>query len=312
MEDGDVVGRLSPFLRVRPELQQICRFGEQWASPHEPEEPGWAPFHIVTSGSCALDVGERTGIVLGTGDVAVLPHGGRHTVRSAVDKGGPVVRASVRERRADGIVVKANVDGEPETTLVCGRLRFEQASGNLVLAALPAVVVLADSRGGDARVARGVVELIRVELEGGRMGAAAVAGALATAIAVLVLRTHLASGAGEEVGTLALLGRRQTARALTAMLAEPGRHWTLDELAEQAMTSRATLVRLFRGACGRAPLAFLGHLRLVLARNRLRAGSEPIAVIAGEVGYESETAFSRAYVRQFAIAPGADRRTVGV
>jgi AraC family transcriptional activator of mtrCDE len=96
------------------------------------------------------------------------------------------------------------------------------------------------------------------------------------------------------------------------MLAEPGRHWTLDELAEQAMTSRATLVRLFRGECGRAPLAFLGHLRLVLARNRLRAGSEPIAVIAGEVGYESETAFSRAYVRQFAIAPGADRRTVGV
>ena len=74
------------------------------------------------------------------------------------------------------------------------------------------------------------------------------------------------------------------------------------------MTSRATLVRLFRAASGRAPLALLANLRLSLARNRLRASSEPIAAIAAEVGYESETAFSRAYARHFTTAPGADRK----
>ncbi len=308
MEDGDVVARLTPFLRVHPELQQICRFRAQWASPHGPEEPGWAPFHIVTSGSCTLDAGGRRGIELLTGDVAVLPHGGPHTVRAAPGSSGPASRPTVRERREDGIVVKANVEGDPDTTLVCGRLRFEAASGNMVLAGLPPVIILAAATGQDAGAVRRMVELIRLELGRNRLGAAAIAGALATAIFVLVLRTHLEHGGGDEVGTLALLGRRQTARVLSAMLRDPARHWTLDELAEQAMTSRATLVRLFRAACGHAPLAFLANLRLSLARSRLRAGSEPIAAIAAEVGYESETAFSRAYARHFATAPGADRK----
>ncbi len=304
MEDG-VVSPLALFLRVRPELREICRFGAQWSSPHGPEEAGWAPFHIVTSGSCLLDAGERHGIELRTGDVAVLPHGGPHTVRAAPGRSGPPSTASIRERREDGIVVKANVD-DPDTTLVCGRLRFEEASGNMVLAALPAVVVLAAWSGEDANTARRMVELIRLELDGNRLGAAAIAGALANAIVVLVLRTHL-EHEGADVGTFALLGRRQTARALAAMLRDPARHWTLDELAEQAMTSRATLVRMFRAASGSPPLAFLANLRLSLARHRLRASREPIGVIAAQVGYDSETAFSRAYARRFTTPPGADR-----
>ena len=222
MEDDGVVARLAPFLRVHPELQQICRFGAQWASPHGPEEAGWAPFHIVTSGSCALDAGERHGIELLTGDVAVLPHGGPHTVRAAPGRRGSLSKPSIRERREDGIVVKANVDGDPDTTLVCGRLRFEAASGNMVLAALPAIVILAAATGEDADAARRMVELIRLELDGDRLGAAAIAGALANAIVVLVLRTHLERGGGEESGILALLAKRQTARALAAMLRDPG------------------------------------------------------------------------------------------
>ena len=38
------------------------------------------------------------------------------------------------------------------------------------------------------------------------------------------------------------------------------------------------------------------------------ATNTPLAVIAEEVGYQSDTAFSRAYHRRFGIAPGADRK----
>ena len=307
MEGDNVVSGLAPFLRIRPELQQICRFGAQWSSPHGPEELGWAPFHIVTGGSCMLDVGEHRGIGLRAGDVAVLPHGGPHVVRAAPDRGGASIRPSIRERRDDGIVVKANVDRDPDATLICGRFRFEAASRNLVLAALPPVVILDASRGEDADAARRMVELMRQELDANRIGAAAIAGGLANAMFVLVLRKHLEQGDYREVGTLALLGKRQTERVLAAVLHDPARNWTLDELARQAMTSRATLVRLFRASCGRTPLAFLAELRLSLARNRLRTCSEPIASIAAEVGYESETAFNRAYARHFSVTPGADR-----
>jgi AraC family transcriptional activator of mtrCDE len=91
------------------------------------------------------------------------------------------------------------------------------------------------------------------------------------------------------------------------MLHEPARPWTLDELAAHANTSRATLVRQFQTAVNMAPAAYLAQLRLSIARGRIRASRTPLAAIAEDVGYQSETGFARAYQRQFGIAPSADR-----
>ena len=125
---------------------------------------------------------------------------------------------------------------------------------------------------------------------------------------MFVLRTHFESEPQGQ-GILALLGRKQTAAALGGLLADPGRNWTLDELAARANTSRATLVRAFQSAVNMPPLAFLAELRLTLAKHRILASRAPLAQIAEEVGYQSETGFSRAYQRRFGIAPGADRKT---
>jgi AraC family transcriptional activator of mtrCDE len=306
-DEANIFRELAPLLRVRPELQQICRFGAQWASGHEPEGRGWAPFHIVTHGGCLLDAGDRIGIPLNAGDVAVLPHGGPHTVRARPTAGGPASVLRVHGRLRDELVVKSNVAGEPDTKLICGRLCFEHAHDNMVLAALPAVVVLTPADGPDALRLRRIVDAIQAELEEDRLGSALIAAALANSLMMIVLRTHFESER-EAHGILALLARRQTARALAAMLAEPAYAWTLDELAKRASTSRATLVRFFRKAVDAAPLAFLAELRLSLARHRMLATNTPLALIAEEVGYQSDTAFSRAYQRQFGVAPGADRR----
>ena len=312
VDEANIFRELAPLLRARPELQQLCRFGAQWASGHEPEgRRGWAPFHIVTLGACLLDVGDRVGIRLDAGDVAVLPHGGRHTIR-AVPAGGSAPLMRVRRRLHDDLLVKSNIDGEPDTKLICGRLCFEQAHDNVVLAALPAVVVLASAEGRDAARVRRIVGAIQAELEEDRLGAAPIAAALASSLMMIVLRTHLESER-EGSGFLALLSRRQTAKVLAAMLTEPARPWTLDALAERASTSRATLVRLFQKAVGAPPLAFLTELRFNLARHRMLATNAPLSAIAAEVGYQSEAAFSRAYQRRFSVAPGRDRRSgIGV
>jgi hypothetical protein len=102
LDDADIFRELAPMLRVRPELQAICRFGAQWASGHEPERRRWAPFHIVTFGGCLIDAGDHIGIRLHAGDVAVLPHGSPHTVRALPTAGGPasVLRVSRSGRSA--------------------------------------------------------------------------------------------------------------------------------------------------------------------------------------------------------------------
>ena len=45
----DALSSLAPLLRVRPELQDFCRFGGDWGSSHDAGQPGWAYFHIVLS-----------------------------------------------------------------------------------------------------------------------------------------------------------------------------------------------------------------------------------------------------------------------
>jgi AraC family transcriptional activator of mtrCDE len=307
MHEAEVFSELAPLLRVRPELQQICHFGAQWVSEHGTEEDGWAPFHIVTCGTCLLDVGDRKGIELRTGDAAVLAHGGPHTVRAVATADGPTIPLRSHRRLHDDLIVKSNVAGEPDTKLVCGRLGFERVHDNMVLVALPPVVVLHASDGPDAARLRRIVETIQAELEDDRLGAAVVAASLATSLMMLVLRNHFESG-HESQGILALLARRQTARALASMLRELARDWTLDELAERASTSRATLVRHFQTAVKMAPLTFLSELRMTFARHRMLAKNLPLAVIAEGVGYQSEAAFSRAYHRRYGVAPGADRK----
>jgi len=306
-EEADAFRELLPLLSVRPELQQLCRFGAQWASEHGPEPGGWAPFHIVTAGACMLEVRELPGIVLRAGDVAFLPHGGPHTLRSVPTATGRDVSMRVQRRLHDELLVKSNVVGEPDAKLICGRLLFQHAHHNLVLAALPEVVVFGGRQGSDADRVTGIVSMMQSELEEDRLGAAPIAAALASSLMIFVLRTHLAREHATK-GILSLLTRRQTSRALAGMLAKPAHPWTLDELARRANTSRATLVRQFKTVVEMAPVAFLAELRLTLARSRIRATRIPLAVIAGEVGYQSETAFSRAYQRQFGIAPGSDRK----
>jgi AraC family transcriptional regulator, activator of mtrCDE len=300
-EDADIYRELAPLLRVRPELQQLCEFGGQWESLHEPERESWAPFHIVTHGECLIDVGADIGIHLKTGDIAVLPHGGQHIVRALPTADQPIAPVRTQRRLHDELVIKS------DTKLICGRCCFEQAHDNLVLAALPAIVVLSPDTARDGARLSGITIAMCNELEDDRLGSAIVAASLASSLMLLVLRAHF-EAAPTRGGIFALLAKPQTARALSAMLANPAQGFTLDELADIAATSRATLVRLFQKAVDIAPLAYLAELRLGLARHRIMASNVALVVIAEDVGYQSESSFSRAYHRRFGVAPGADRR----
>jgi AraC family transcriptional activator of mtrCDE len=304
----DSLSALAPLLRVRPELQQVCRFGAQWASEHDGLTNRWAPFHFVTQGACIIELGAVGGsIPISAGDVAVLPHGAPHVVRGPTtpkDARGPF---GIESHRTGTVDLKSNTDGKPETQLICGRLHFELAHDNLVLAALPeAIVVSAAASGPEALRLRILMSAIQEELEDARAGARAIATDLASALFVMVLRIHLARE-GCDSGLLGLLAHQQAGRAVAAMLDDPARIWTLDELAARANASRASLVRMFRRTAQLTPLKFLTELRLALARRKLSATVLPVAEIAYQVGYQSESAFSRAFHRRFGTRPGQTR-----
>jgi AraC family transcriptional activator of mtrCDE len=291
------------LLRVRPELQAVCRFASQWDVPHDAKPAGWAQFHIVTTGNCLLERSGGHPLRLEAGDVLLLPHGDAHVVRSSARMCGS--KSPIRIEHGNAIETKTNTEGKAATELICGRLHFEAATDSLVIATLPDVIVLRLGKEPLLDRMRMLVRAIHDELKGGRLGALAVATDLASALFVQMLRVHCERAS--DAGTLRLLSSLPSARAVSAMLRAPGHDWTLDALAAEAHVSRASLVRIFRKTAGVAPLAFLTDLRLGLARQRLASTEASIARVAAEVGYQSESAFARAFHRRFKTTPGRIR-----
>jgi AraC family carnitine catabolism transcriptional activator len=81
-----------------------------------------------------------------------------------------------------------------------------------------------------------------------------------------------------------------------------------DTLAERISVSRRQLERLFQDHLGVSPLQFYLRLRLERARHLLRQSSMGVIEIGLACGFASASAFSRAYRRQYAIAPSDDRK----
>jgi len=304
----DPLGAIAPLFRARPEIQDVCRFASQWEVVHEAEPAGFAQFHIVTNGNCLLERYSGETFKLEAGSILLLPQGDSHVVRSA-SRGGSS-GAPIRTEYNNAIRIKTNTRAGSCAGVVCGRLRLDGAMYSLVTAALPKAIVLSIGRGELFDRMRMLVQAIDEELQAARPGAATIATELATALFVMMLRLHFEQAASSS-GILRLLASLSSARAVTAMsravtamLRAPAHPWTLDELAAEAHVSRATLVRIFRRDGDIPPLGLLSELRLGLARHRLGSTTATLAQVAAAVGYDSESAFARAFRKRYGISPG--------
>ena len=99
---------------------------------------------------------------------------------------------------------------------------------------------------------------------------------------------------------------RRLARA-ESYLVQAHAQATLEGAADAAALSQFHLIRLFRAVYGETPLAWSCGRRLEVARDALLMTDDSIEAIAHRAGYESRTAFDRAFQRRFGEPPGALR-----
>jgi AraC-like DNA-binding protein len=138
-----------------------------------------------------------------------------------------------------------------------------------------------------------------------RAGSQIVLNRLSELLFVEVIRRHMDQLANDSnTGWLAGLRDPLIGRALTLLHAQPAHAWTLDELASRAGTSRSALADRFAHLVGCPPIQYLTQWRMQLAARRLADRSVKISVVASEVGYESEAAFSRAFKKFVGQSPG--------
>ncbi len=110
-------------------------------------------------------------------------------------------------------------------------------------------------------------------------------------------------------GTRPFGGKRLPLAALNAHIDRHLAHpLQVTDLARIADLSSARLHARFVAECGQTPMDYVRSRRLHIALGLLRQSALPIGEIASRVGYQSQSAFAAAVLREFGRTPGALRR----
>jgi len=252
-----------------------------------------ATFHVLGSGSCWLHLGEKKPpLELRAGDVVVFPHDAWHILSNGQClKGG------------QGVPVYDN----GSTTMLCGYFDFGVDGPNPVLQALPEMILLRREEISETGELESLVRMIIREAGSGRSGHQAVVDKLCDVLFVMILRIYVATSPNR-TGLLAALSEPRLQKVLSAIHQRPGHPWRLESLAAEAGMSRTLFANTFRERVGTTPLQYLAEWRMQVAAELLRDPHRSVAEIAGQVGYDTEAAFRRAYRRIKGEPPGAVRR----
>jgi len=261
------------------------------------------PYHILTAGRCFGGLVGEDQVELNAGDVLVLPHGDAHVMSSERGvKSNPDMYGTVPARYPHTVILGDG--GTPTASFVCGFLGCDLRPFNPLLASLPRRLHMRGmSSAGLGAFTRQVTE----ESRAGRAGADGVLTRLAELMFIEVVRRYLDELPPGQTGWLAGLRDEVVGRALALLHSQPGEPWTLADLARQAASSRTQLAERFTLLVGRPPMQYLAQWRMQVAANRLLQTGAKVAAVGGEVGYDSEAAFSRAFKKATGHSPGAWR-----
>ena len=120
---------------------------------------------------------------------------------------------------------------------------------------------------------------------------------------IQALRLHLADAASAGRGWLSALMDKHMSLAIASVHQDPGFSWTLESLAARVGMSRSVFALRFRETVGSTPMEYLTRWRMVLAAERLKHSEEGLSAIAQSLGYESESAFGKAFRRVMGCSP---------
>jgi AraC family transcriptional activator of mtrCDE len=300
----NAIDKLISLANVRGSLDLRCQFEGDWALDHEQQALGNAPYHIVLAGECRVEFPDGQRLPMRAGDILLLPRGARHMMHSL---GKIVAPTSPKIISGDTLPIHRIGGVSAELDMLCGGFHFNRAS--LLFASLPEYLVIPSGALPANGPLPALVDVIRAEAEGNKVGARLLLDALSQALFTLILRAHLANH-GQDSGSFALLGDKRLGRAWQAMLDDPAHEWTIQSLADLASMSRANFMRAFVKVAGVSPWVLLTQVRMELAFSLLSHSHLGLSDIAVQVGYQSQAAFSKKFKEIYGEAPGRVRRAL--
>jgi len=296
--------RLIQWLLGSLDLQTTLFHLGQYCGSWQASTAGMAQggFHVILNGDCWLHLS-------GTGQKHRLQAGDAvFFLRDLPHLLSPHEDASAAAGSPQPPMQAIDLSAPCSTALACGFFEFRAPINELFLASFPAYVVVSRERDELSEI-RPLFDLILAEARSGSAEPSPLLTRLVDLMFFYVVR-HLCRRQEVEEGLWAVLARPEFTPLLEAILREPGRDWSVEQMADLTHMSRSKFFRLFSQTAGTSPSQFVAQLRMQLASRWIVEGM-PLSRAAEKVGYQSDAAFSRAFKKITGSLPGALRRSVG-
>jgi len=307
-EPADPLGETLHMLRLIGTL--YCR-GE-FTAPFAIEIPkldGVMTFLVVTSGRCWLEVEASEPRLLEQGSLALIPHGVPHIISSDPDLSAEPLFDLPIEKISDRYEYMRHGGGGTMTRTMYGVVRFDDVAAQHLLRLLPQTIHIDSWNDDTGGWLQSTLRFIASEAASLKPGGETVITRLADVVVIQAIRSWLETSPEADQGWLAALRDRQIGRALALIRKAPEQGWSVAALSKEVAMSRSAFSARFTEMVGVSPGRYLTDWRMQVARTRLLDSADPVSVIAGELGYQSEAAFCRAFRRAFDVSPGRLRRT---
>lgn len=289
----DPLAQVVSLLRPNLSFSKLVEGAGAWRVRRS--EDGRPFFCAVLDGSVRMAVHGHAPLLVASGDFVLIPAAFDFIASSTFAKPSRSLMTMPLEVQP-GIFRLGAPSTEPDVRMLIGYCSFGSTDASLLVSLLPSLI----HARGEARLTT-LIELAVEESRASRSGREAI---LARLMEVLLVETLRASGPNYPIGMLRGLGDERIAAAMRCIHSDATATWTVESLAKAAAMSRSTFFDRFRRAVGMAPMEYLLHWRMVLAKQLLEQRSGPIAEVARQVGYGSASAFSIAFSRHVGVSPG--------
>jgi AraC-like DNA-binding protein len=247
-------------------------------------------FCTVLDGRCLLAVDGAGTVTLEAGDFVFLPATPAYTI-SGFAPVTPTQRNPKATASLPGREVRHGArGGRADVRLLCGWFAFESPDAQLLVPMLPAMVHVRSLERLSA-----LVRLVGEEARERRSGRHLVLTRLAEVLLIEALRATPSEAAPASL--LRGLADARLAAAIRHMHGDPGRSWTVAQLAKKAALSRSRFFYRFVRAVGLPPMEYLLAWRMFVAKDLLRRQNIGVVEVAERVGYGSASTFSTAFSR---------------
>ena len=296
---ADVLDRFLITLAVRLHAFAVCEIKQGWRLNFDPMDA--ITIHYVLAGNGTLRIGTGVTVSISAQNIVIVPARTSQSLGEATD----VFEEARADDRCtlidDGLVQFTAGDGSRDMLVVCGTISaaYGGALGLFEYLTEPVVEDVSSSN-----IIRHAFESLLAEIAEPGVGTQAMAEALMKQCLILVLRQHL-TRQGSASPLFAALQDPRLAKAISGVLERPAAPHTVESLAIQAGMSRSSFAERFSQAFDQSPMEFVQRVRLRLGAHLLTTTALPIKIIAGSIGYESRSYFSRA----FRAAYGSDPKT---